>query len=303
MSVRLTDLARQRFLGDGATTISWVGDTIKLVPLNLDGTLTTNSIKAVTGGITNATPMVVTIAAHGWANGDIVVGRGVVGTTAANNTFSVQNVTTNTFELWTVPTSTQAAQQSSGNGAYVSGGTFVNLTKASFLSDVNGAQNAGSTVTAALTGKTATNGVAFSGNATFTAFPNGQTLYGFFSYKDTGVAGTSPLVHFGDGKNLVRVSELYTATDTTIACDPLEAGIASGTTLIFTNGTSLVTSAVANQGDTTITVTGAGTGPRAGDTTDATANVTPNIPINGNGGDITIVPDASSFNRNGWFRL
>jgi hypothetical protein len=145
VSTRLTDLARQRFLGDGVTTISWDSDSIKIVPLNLDGSLTTAGIKAVTGGITNATPMVVTSLAHGFSNGDILVGRGVVGTTAANNTFSAQNVTANTFELWTVPTSTEAAQQSTGNGGYISGGTFVDLTLVSFLSDVDGARNAGAT--------------------------------------------------------------------------------------------------------------------------------------------------------------
>jgi hypothetical protein len=303
VSTRLTDLARQRFLGDGVTTISWDSDSIKIVPLNLDGTLTTPGIKAVTGGITNATPMVVTSAAHGFQNGDILVGRGVVGNTAANNTFSAQNVAANTFELWTVPTSTEAAQQSTGNGAYVSGGTFVDLTLGSFLSDVDGARNAGATDTAALTGKTATNGVAFSSAGTLLAFPAGQTLYGFMTYKDTGVRTTSPLIHFGDGKNLVRVAEVYTAADTTVAVDPLEATIASGTSLIFTNGTTLVTTAPGAQGDVTLAVTGAGTGPRAGDTADVSANVSPNLPIVGNGGSIVLTPDSSSFTRNGWFRL
>jgi hypothetical protein len=302
MSVRLTDLARQRMLGDGVTTISWVADTIKLIPLNLDGTLTTTAIKAITA-ITVATPPVVTSNGHGYNNGDIIVIRGVTGMLEANNTWSVQNKTANTYELHTVPTSTQDQQNGTSTNAYVSGGTSINLTLASMLSDVNGAQNAGSTVSAALTGKTATNGVAFSNNVDFTAFPNGQTLYGFFSYKDTGSAATSPLVHFADGRNLVRVCEVYTALDTTIACDPLEASIASGTVIRFTNGTSLTTSALANQGDTTITVTAAASGPRVGDTADVPANVTPNLPIAGNGGTITMVPDVSGFHNNGWFRL
>lgn len=71
---------------------------------------------AITGA-TNATPIVITANAHGFANGNTVAIRGVLGNTAANNksttpTWTVSNQTTNTFEL----------SGSSGNGAYASGG-------------------------------------------------------------------------------------------------------------------------------------------------------------------------------------
>jgi hypothetical protein len=78
-----------------------------------------------------ATPIVVTSNGHGLTNGTRVTVAGVLGNTNANGTFTVANVTTNTFEL----------EGSAGNGAYTSGGTWnvaglyeVNLT----ASEVNG---------------------------------------------------------------------------------------------------------------------------------------------------------------------
>lgn len=70
---------------------------------------------------TNATPIVITSAAHGLANGDIVAIRNVGGNTAANGVFIVANKTTDTFEL----------SASVGSGAYTSGGTWrkMNLTE------------------------------------------------------------------------------------------------------------------------------------------------------------------------------
>ncbi|MEX2185844.1 MAG: hypothetical protein WD875_03580, partial [Pirellulales bacterium] len=69
---------------------------------------------AVTGA-TNATPIVITSNGHGLANGEQVTISGAVGNTAANGTFTVSNVTANTFRL----------NGSVGNGAYTSGGTWV----------------------------------------------------------------------------------------------------------------------------------------------------------------------------------
>ena len=57
---------------------------------------------------TNATPIVVSAAAHGMSNGDVVIVSGVLGNTAANGQWTVANVAAGTFEL----------QGSVGNGAY-----------------------------------------------------------------------------------------------------------------------------------------------------------------------------------------
>lgn len=65
-------------------------------------------------GATNASPIVITSASHGLQNGQRVTVSGVGGNTAANGTFKVANVTTDTFEL----------SGSTGNGAYTSGGTW-----------------------------------------------------------------------------------------------------------------------------------------------------------------------------------
>jgi hypothetical protein len=63
---------------------------------------------------TNANPIVVTSNAHGLAVNDHVVVSDVGGNTAANGTFVVSAVTTNTFTL----------SGSTGNGAYTSGGSW-----------------------------------------------------------------------------------------------------------------------------------------------------------------------------------
>lgn len=77
------------------------------------GTGTTSvSTKTITGA-TNATPIVITSASHGYGTNDLVIVASVGGTTAANNTWQISAVTTNTFTLL----------GSVGNSAYTSGGT------------------------------------------------------------------------------------------------------------------------------------------------------------------------------------
>lgn len=76
-------------------------------PLHTDGT----TAKTITGA-TNASPIVITSATHGYSTGDIVTVAGVGGNTAANGIFAVTNTGTNTFSL----------DGSTGNGAYTSGG-------------------------------------------------------------------------------------------------------------------------------------------------------------------------------------
>ncbi len=66
---------------------------------------------------TNASPIVVTSASHGLANGQEVTIWGVVGNGAANGVWRVANVAANTFEL----------SGSTGSGGWVSGGKW-NMT-------------------------------------------------------------------------------------------------------------------------------------------------------------------------------
>lgn len=75
----------------------------------------TSSTKTITG-ITQANPAVMTVAAHGFSNGDRVVVAGVGGMGQVNNReFTVANQTTNTFEL--------SGVNSSAYDAYTLGGT------------------------------------------------------------------------------------------------------------------------------------------------------------------------------------
>ncbi len=67
---------------------------------------------AVTGA-TNATPIVITTAAHGFSTGDVVTLASVGGNTNANGTFRVTVISSTTFSL----------DGSAGNAAYTSGGT------------------------------------------------------------------------------------------------------------------------------------------------------------------------------------
>lgn len=71
-----------------------------------------SSVKLVSNA-TNSAPITVTITGHGFLDGDQVTISGVVGNSAANGTWLIDNVTTDTFEL----------VGSSGNLDYVSGGT------------------------------------------------------------------------------------------------------------------------------------------------------------------------------------
>lgn len=64
-------------------------------------------------GATNASPIVITTAAHGLSTGDVVTIASVGGNTAANGTFRITVVSSTTFQL----------DGSTGNGSYTSGGT------------------------------------------------------------------------------------------------------------------------------------------------------------------------------------
>lgn len=89
---------------------------------------------AITGA-SNASPIVVTAANHGYSSGESVVISGVGGNTAANGTWIVTVLSASTFSL----------NGSSGNGAYTSGGTAAltaRLRRGVFGSPI-GAHNAG----------------------------------------------------------------------------------------------------------------------------------------------------------------
>jgi len=65
-------------------------------------------------GASSTTPIVITSASHGLTTGTRVTLSGIGGNTAANGTFTITNLTTNTFSL----------DSSVFNGTYTSGGTW-----------------------------------------------------------------------------------------------------------------------------------------------------------------------------------
>lgn len=73
---------------------------------------TTTVTKTITDA-SNESPIVITALSHGFSTGDIIEITGVVGNTAANGTWNITVVDAATFSL----------NSSTGNGAYISGGT------------------------------------------------------------------------------------------------------------------------------------------------------------------------------------
>lgn len=184
MSRSLFDKGREKFATAG---IGWVADTIKLVLVN--HALWGKTITAAT----NATPIVITATAHGFANGDAVAIKNVLGNTAANGRFRIANVTANTFELVDFATGANIA----GSGAYTSGGSVVNLTSNEFLSAIPGGAILGTS--AALSNKSATLGVLSADDYVFSSVTTSvNAIDTVVIYKDTGVAGTSPLIYYAD---------------------------------------------------------------------------------------------------------
>ncbi len=178
MGNALYERGRQGFL-EG--TVDWDTDVIKIALLDL------NDYGKVITGATNASPIVITSTAHGFANGNIVAISNVGGNTAANGVFKVANVTANTFELTHRDTGANIA----GNGTYTSGGFAVNLSGDLNWSNVPAAARVA--VSAALTAKTVTDGVADAADVTLSAV-TGDPSEAIVIFKDTGTEATSRLI-------------------------------------------------------------------------------------------------------------
>lgn len=114
---------RWKTMTSGATAARIApGDTIRIMgspaptSLGIGATWTGEKMRttATITGATNATPIVCTLAAHGYTTGDTVVISGAVGNTAANGVWEVNVVDSSTFELI----------GSTGNGTWSAGGTI-----------------------------------------------------------------------------------------------------------------------------------------------------------------------------------
>lgn len=267
--------------GFGSGDVDWDANTFDVVALTLDGTLTDTSVKQVTGA-TNATPIVLTITSHGWANGDIIVVRGVGGNTAANGTWKVANQATNTVELTTV----KDGLNSTGNGAFTTNGCAINLTQADFYDDIDGAAVATGGISGDLASKTNADGVLDAADVTFTSM-NG-TAHAVVLRRDTGAAGTSRNLVFNDGKIQVVCAANAANGATTLWVEPIANDIPNSSVLIFSNGLSVTMTAGATAGARSLTVSAlGGSGVNAGHTADVQATGT-GIPFSTTNGNVTL---------------
>lgn len=90
-----------------------------LIRIFANGGIVTESAKTITG-VTEANPAVVTSAGHGYSNGDKIKINSVSGMVELNNReFTVANVTTNTFELSGIDSSSFAAYTSGGTASKI----------------------------------------------------------------------------------------------------------------------------------------------------------------------------------------
>lgn len=259
-------------------------DTIKVVQLQLDGTLTDTAVKAITG-CTVATPGVITATSHGFSNGDIVMIRGVGGTLTANGLWQIGGVTTNTFTLLT----RIDGQNSTTVGTYTSGGVAINLTLAQFLADVDGAQIGAAS--SALTSVTVTNGIFDAADVTMSL--NG-TIHANVIYKDTGSAATSRLIHFMDGRTQVVVAADAASSATTLWVNPLEGIIPNGTVIQLSNGIAATLTAQGNAGARSLTVSALSGSVTAGHHGDAQTQNS-GYPITLSNGNYTVQFDNGTF--------
>jgi hypothetical protein len=126
------------FAGETApNNLSWTLGTVTATTVALtgctgNGTWTSGGIlvygSPVITNLTAATPMVVS-AANSFNSGDQVVVSGVQGTTTANGTFWITNVSGSAFTLCAAyGTSSTCGTNSVGTGAYTSGGTAIRVS-------------------------------------------------------------------------------------------------------------------------------------------------------------------------------
>lgn len=279
MGNALFELAREKFLGADLDWDTPGGNGFKAALLDLGTTET--AVKPIVSS-TNATPIVVTVTGHGFANGDLVYLDGHATNTAALGIWKVANQAANTFEL-----QRPDGVNSVGNGVGGATGYVVNLGPSAvsdFWNDFDGCL-VGS-LSAALANRTKVAGVADADDVTFTAV-TGATVEAVAIIRDTGTPATSEMVALLTGKQIVTVSADATAA-TTLWVEPLPGPMPNGTVLAFSNGVTATLSALAVAGARSLTVNSVtiAAGHRAlGVQTGAGLPVTPN------GGDISIAFD------------
>jgi hypothetical protein len=148
--------------------------------------------------VSNTNPIVVTTGIHGLSAGMLVSIVGVVGCPNANGLRRVGTVSSTTFELLDPDTGLNVV----GNGAYVSGGEIILLGLHSFRASLTGV----AAISAAMTGKSITNGVFAAADVTFTSVAAGPELAAVVLYRDSGSSATDELIAYIDNVTGIPVT-------------------------------------------------------------------------------------------------
>lgn len=282
MANALFGLGRQNF---AAKQFNVTSDTLK-------GTLLTMSSAAgkiaLISNVTNATPMVVTTtASHGYSNGDIVTIAGVLGNLAANGTFQISSASGSTFTLLTK----LDGNNTTGSGAYTSGGWVIDLSLAQILTDISG-NSTGTDVT--LTSVTNTLGIVGAANFTWSSLTATQ-VYAIGIYDSS--TASSDLLAFYDGRYQVYVVTTANTGATSIAVNRLGAVIPSGSVLYFSNGASATTTAQNSIGATSLSVSSLAATISVQSTADA-YTLSAGLPVTpASGGSLQFTVDTTSGNK------
>lgn len=225
-----------------------------VTPLLLDGSLLDTCVRRITAA-TNASPIVCTTdSAHSWQNGDLVVilANGSNGNTAAIGTFRITSASGSTFSLQSADENTPL--NTTGNGTWSGTAGAINLTRIATFADVDGAKVGGQADKSLTNCTVLANGIIDADDpASWTSFTGTVSAFLIALGATPGTAGNIPIV-FQDGKTCVRVAATAASGATSVAVQPLEGDIASGTSIVFTNGVTATLSAGASAGATTISV-------------------------------------------------
>lgn len=280
MSGRMFDPGRHGF---GEQLIGWVANNQKAALF--DPTQPATDTRQITN-VTNANPAVYTSAAHGFANGDIILNGGILGNLSANQLGRATAVAANTYQMLTLEGAGIAV---AGSGAYTSGGWAVNLTQATFVVDIIVGNGRVGTDSGPLAGTTDVGGVLSATNFTWTAVSQayvGQQAWAVIFYDAAGGSdATNRLIAINDGKLQVVCNTNAAGGATTVLVEPLIAGIPNASTLWFSNGQSATLTVAANQGDRALTVAALSGAIPAGHQADVTATIA-GLPFTPNGGNI-----------------
>jgi hypothetical protein len=269
----LFEKGREGFL-DG--TLDW--DTQAFAAALLDLGTADVGIKAITGA-TNATPIVVTATAHGFANGDLVFIDGVAGNLAANGFWKIANQAANTFEL----TDPVSGANAVGSAAYTSGGYAVCFGPSAAGDNWDDFDGALVGTKQTITSPTVIAGVADAADVTFPTV-SGPSVEATIIFRDTGTPSSSRVVCLQTGKHIVTCSKAL-AAGTSLDVEPLTAGIPNGTVLTFSSGQTATLTALANAGARTLTVSSTTIAVAARALAPATGS---GYPVTPNGGNISL---------------